>query len=63
MDKHQELEELIARTEKLVKPLTEEQRAFVREMKKRLPYLEKRLKEPGTLSDIDPSNKEETQLG
>ena len=29
MDKHQELEELIARTEKLVKPLTEEQRAFV----------------------------------
>ncbi len=63
MDKHQELEELIARKEKLVKPLTEEQRAFVREMKKRLPYLEKRLKEPSTSSDTEPSSEEETQLG
>ena len=45
MDKDIVLEELIARAQKIIKPLTEEQRAFVRKMQKRLPYLEKRLKE------------------
>lgn len=45
MDKNKEFEELIEWTQKIVKPLTEEQRALVREMEKRLPDLEKRIKE------------------
>lgn len=54
MDKLEELEELIAHVENVVKPLTEEQQAYVREMKKRLPYLERRYNEPvSTDSDFD----------
>ena len=53
MDKDIVLEELIARAQKIIKPLTEEQRAFVRKMQKRLPYLEKRLKEQRESAELE----------
>lgn len=53
VDKNKEFEELIARTQKIVKPLTDEQRALVREMEKRLPDLEKRLKELSAESEFE----------
>ena len=53
VNKDKEFEEIIARVQKIVKPLTEEQRAFVRKMEKRLPYLEKRLKEQRELPELE----------
>ena len=52
MQTDKEFEELISRAGKIIKPLTEEQRAFVRKMEKRLPYLEKRLKEQRELPEL-----------
>ncbi|MXZ56776.1 MAG: hypothetical protein F4227_02250 [Gammaproteobacteria bacterium] len=53
MNKDKELEEVIARAHKLIKPLTEEQREFVRKMEKHLPDLEKRLKERRESPDLN----------
>lgn len=60
MKKDHEIKKLSTSPQTVVKPLTKEQREFVRKMEKRLPYLEQRLKEQRTSPELETMGDEET---